>query len=42
MREILTVSVGQAGNQIAYKFWEGIAQEHGVNKDSGEYTGDSD
>jgi len=38
MREIIHLQVGQCGNQVATKFWEGIAEEHGVDLD-GMYTG---
>ena len=37
MREILSIHVGQCGNQIGEMFWELILQEHGLNK-SGEPT----
>ncbi|ORY31625.1 tubulin beta chain [Naematelia encephala] len=37
-REIINVSVGQAGNQIGTAFWENILQEHGLDK-SGKYVG---
>ena len=40
MREILNVQVGQCGNQIGNKFWEVIAQEHGISND-GSYHGDN-
>lgn len=33
MREIITVSCGQAGNQINQEFWKTITMEHGVNSD---------
>ena len=33
MRELITFSVGQAGNQISTAFWETILEEHGLNKD---------
>ena len=42
MREILTLSVGQCGNQLGYKFWETIAHEHGINTTNNTYEGDSD
>lgn len=32
MRELITFSVGQAGNQISTAFWETILEEHGLNK----------
>ncbi len=37
MREILSIHVGQCGNQIGEMFWELILREHGLNK-SGEPT----
>ena len=33
MREIITLQVGQCGNQLATQFWETIAQEHGILPD---------
>jgi tubulin beta len=39
MREIVTLQVGQCGNQIGYKFWEQIAQEHGIDTTTGGYVG---
>lgn len=33
MREILHVQVGQCGNQMGTKFWEGISKEHDVAPD---------
>lgn len=33
MREIVHLQVGQCGNQIGGKFWEGISEEHGVAPD---------
>ena len=41
MREIVHVQTGQCGNQIGAKFWEVIADEHGVDP-TGTYHGDSD
>ncbi|XP_011495458.1 PREDICTED: tubulin beta chain-like [Ceratosolen solmsi marchali] len=38
MREILNLQVGQCGNQIGSKFWEVIAEEHGIHSD-GKYHG---
>lgn len=38
MREIVHLQVGQCGNQIGCKFWEIIAEEHGIDKD-GAYAG---
>lgn len=37
-REIISVSVGQAGNQIGTAFWENILQEHGLDY-NGKYVG---
>ncbi|CAF4216269.1 unnamed protein product, partial [Adineta steineri] len=31
MREIVNISIGQCGNQIAGKFWEVVAGEHGLS-----------
>lgn len=42
MREILSLSVGQAGNQVGAKFWEGVCREHGIDSRSGEFQGDSE
>jgi tubulin beta len=41
MREIVHLSVGQCGNQVGSKFWEVIADEHGIDP-TGTYHGDSD
>ncbi|KAI9506693.1 Tubulin beta chain (Beta tubulin) [Coemansia spiralis] len=41
MREILTLQVGQCGNQIGTSFWENIIQEHGIDPD-GKYIGNND
>ncbi|KAF0983432.1 hypothetical protein FDP41_010497 [Naegleria fowleri] len=38
MREIVSISVGQCGNQIGQAFWETIRNEHGLNTE-GEFTG---
>ncbi|KAI9474653.1 Tubulin beta-4 chain [Coemansia sp. RSA 989] len=38
MREIITLQIGQCGNQIGAAFWETILQEHGINPD-GAYVG---
>jgi len=40
MREIISVQVGQCGNQIGGKFWETICNEHGIGPD-GVWKGDS-
>ena len=42
MREIVTIGVGQCGNQLGYKFWETIAREHGINTNNLHFEGDSD
>jgi len=39
-REVIHVQVGQCGNQIGTKFWQTIAQEHGLSPDS-TYVGDN-
>jgi len=41
MREIVQIQVGQCGNQIGYKFWEIISDEHGIDA-SGKFTGESE
>jgi len=41
MREIVHLQVGQCGNQIGSKFWEVIAEEHGIDA-SGKWVGNSD
>ncbi|KAJ3151666.1 hypothetical protein HK101_001879, partial [Irineochytrium annulatum] len=41
MREIVNVQTGQCGNQIGSKFWEVIAEEHGLDA-SGRYNGTND
>lgn len=40
MREIIQIQAGQCGNQIGCKFWETIAQEHGIDSE-GFYYGDN-
>ena len=40
MREIVHIQAGQCGNQIGCKFWEVIADEHGINE-TGQYVGDN-
>ena len=42
MREIINISVGQAGNQVGYKFWESLCEEHSICPDKGTFTGDND
>jgi tubulin beta len=42
MREIITLQVGQCGNQIGYKFWESISLEHGIDTQTGFYTGSNE
>lgn len=39
MREIIHLQVGQCGNQIGKKFWEVIADEHGIDG-NGNYVGE--
>ncbi|KAH8828784.1 beta tubulin [Flagelloscypha sp. PMI_526] len=41
MREIISLHLGQAGNSIGCKFWEYIANEHGL-ENTGTYTGKDD
>lgn len=41
MREIVSLQVGQCGNQIGSKFWEVISDEHGIDP-TGNYQGESD
>ena len=41
MREILHLQTGQCGNQIGAKFWEIVADEHGIDPVGG-YQGDSE
>lgn len=40
MREIITLGVGQCGNQVSYKFWEALAEEHGVDPSTGQWQGE--
>lgn len=41
MREIVHLQVGQCGNQIGCKFWEIIAEEHGIDA-AGSYSRPAD
>ena len=41
MRELITIQIGQCGNQMGAKFWEVISDEHGINPD-GLYNGEND
>nr|XP_027193967.1 tubulin beta-2 chain-like [Dermatophagoides pteronyssinus] len=41
MREIIQIQAGQCGNQIGTKFWEVIADEHGIDG-RGTYRGGND
>jgi tubulin beta len=41
MREIVSMQIGQCGNQLGCKFWEVICDEHGIDP-TGAYHGDSD
>ena len=36
-RELVTIQVGQCGNQIGYKFWELLLEEHSKNNKNGVY-----
>ena len=31
--EIVTLQVGQCGNQVALEFWKQLCQEHGISND---------
>ena len=42
MREIITLGVGQCGNQVHQKFWEALSLEHGIDTDQGVWKGDDD
>ena len=42
MREIVNLSVGQCGNQISYKFWEALTEEHGIRPSEGTWKGSDD
>lgn len=33
MKKIITLQVGQCGNQIGYEFWKRLAEEHGIDPD---------
>ena len=33
MREIVTLQVGQCGNQIGFEFWKQLCREHGIGPD---------
>jgi len=37
-REIITLQVGQCGNQIGTEFWSKLCSEHGISK-SGSFDG---
>lgn len=32
-REMITLQVGQCGNQVGFEFWKKLCAEHGINKD---------
>lgn len=38
MREVISLHLGQCGNQIASAFWKNISKEHGINV-QGNYSG---
>ncbi|WFD36586.1 Tubulin beta chain (Beta tubulin) [Malassezia cuniculi] len=40
MREIVHLQTGQCGNQVGYKFWEVLSDEHGIDG-NGAYVGNS-
>jgi tubulin gamma len=33
MKKIISLQIGQCGNQIGYRFWQRLAQEHGIEPD---------
>lgn len=41
MKELIHIHIGQCGTQTGLNYWEGIAQEHGLDQ-TGTYNGDSD
>ena len=34
-RELITIQVGQCGNQIGHRFWELALREHAANNSAG-------
>ena len=38
--EIITIHVGQCGNQMGNAFWQNISREHKIGKTSGSFEGD--
>lgn len=40
MGEIVNIQIGQGGNQTAIKFWELVAEEHGIDP-TGTYRGNN-
>ena len=40
MREIINLQIGSYGNNIGTKYWEQLANEHGLQP-TGEFDGDS-
>jgi len=42
MREIISLAIGQAGNQINQGFWKIIAGEHGIDTTTGKIKEDKD
>jgi len=41
MREIVSIHVGQCGNQLGNRFWDVVAREHGID-DKGTFVGRGD
>ena len=39
MREIITVSIGQCGNQVNEGFWDALATEHAIDHEKGLWDG---
>lgn len=33
MQELITIQVGQCGNQVAHEFWKRVCLEHGIKTD---------
>jgi tubulin gamma len=42
-KEIITLQVGQCGNQVGFEFWKQLCKEHGINEKGQleEYANDS-
>ena len=42
MREIVSIAVGQCGNQVNAKFWDALVTEHGIDHDAGTWIGNDE